>query len=157
MNKISCVSPEELSHIKYSNSFVVEIDGKAIQSENDWLYTMAEKFRFPVDNGQKNVNWFRGAFEYPRRYFMNWNRFQDWITDLEWLNTNSVILIIFNYKHFMTECPEAKNYIINDLKNTIDFWENEAEKCIVGGQRKDFNIFITEEDLYGKIKTYRKN
>lgn len=144
MNKIKYIQPSEVPYIKRSNSFVVEIDGKTIQSENDWLYTVAEKFRFPVYDGQKNINWFKGAFEYPRKYFMNWNRFQDWITDLEWLETNSVILIIFNYADFMSDYAESKRYIIDDLQKTFDFWENEAEICIVGGQRKDFNVYIVD-------------
>lgn len=142
MNKIKYIQPSEVPYIKRSNSFVVEIDGKTIQSENDWLYTVAEKFRFPVYDGQKNIEWFKGAFEYPRKYFMNWNRFQDWITDLEWLNTDSVILVIFNYADFMSECAEAKKYIMDDLQNTVDFWEYDAEKYIVGGRRKDFNVYI---------------
>lgn len=141
MNIISFIFPEEVPE-KCDNTFFVEIDGKTIQSENDWLYTMAEKFHFPVSNGRQNIYWFKGAFEYPRKYFMNWNRFQDWITDLEWLNTDSVILVIYNYEYFMKDYPEAKNYIMNDLENTLNFWENEAEKCIVGGQRKDFNIYV---------------
>lgn len=144
MNQIKYIQPSEIQYINFSNSFVVEIDGKTIQSENDWLYTMAEKFHFPVDDGQKNINWFSGAFEYPRKYFMNWNRFQDWITDLEWLETNSVILIIFNYADFMVNCSEQKKYIMEDLQNTIDFWENDAEKYIVCGQRKNFNVYIAE-------------
>ena len=105
---------------------------------------MAEKFHFPVYDGQKNINWFSGAFEYPRKYFMNWNRFQDWITDLEWLETNSVILIIFNYTDFMVNCSEPQKYIMEDLQNTINFWENNAEKYIVCGQRKNFNVYIVE-------------
>lgn len=144
MNRISYVFPEEVPE-KCSKYYFVEIDGKMIQSENDWLYTMAEKFHFPVDDGQKNIYWFKGAFEYPRKYFMNWNRFQDWITDLEWLNTDSVILVIYNYKYFMEKYPEAKTYIVNDLENTLNFWEN-AEKYIVGGQRKDFNVYIVSKD-----------
>ena len=106
---------------------------------------MAEKFHFPFYDGQKNINWFSGAFEYPHKYVMNWNRFQDWITDLEWLGTNSVILIIFNYADFMNNCAESKKYIMEDLQNTVDFWENAAENCIVGGQRKDFNVYIVME------------
>lgn len=145
MNQIKYISFSEIPHIKCSNSFIVEIDGKKIQSENDWLYTMAEKFHFPVDDGHKNINWSSGAFE-SGKYLMNWNRFQDWITDLEWLETNSVILIIRNYADFMKRFPEAKAYIINDLKNTLNFWENDAEKYIVGGQRKDFNVYIVSED-----------
>ncbi|MDE6834101.1 MAG: hypothetical protein K2J39_07665 [Ruminococcus sp.] len=146
MNQIKYISQSEIPYIKCSNSFIVEIDRKTIQSENDWLYTMAEKFHFPVDDGQKNINWFSGAFEYPRKYLMNRNRFQDWITDLEWLETNSIILIIFNYADFMADCYEAKKYITDDLQNIIDFWENDAEKYIVCGQRKDFNVYIVETD-----------
>ncbi|MDE6672020.1 MAG: hypothetical protein K2K16_07460 [Ruminococcus sp.] len=60
MNQIKYISKSEIPYIKCSNSFIVEIDGKTIQSENDWLYTMAEKFHFPVDDGQKNIDWFSG-------------------------------------------------------------------------------------------------
>ncbi|MDE5862052.1 MAG: hypothetical protein K2H28_07645 [Ruminococcus sp.] len=144
MNQIKYISKSEIPYIKCSNSFIVEIDGKTIQSENDWLYTMAEKFHFPVDDGQKNIDWFSGAFEYPRKYLMNRNRFNDWITDLEWLETNSIILIIFNYADFIADSYETKKYITDDLQNIIDFWENDAEKCIFCGQRKDFNVYIVE-------------
>ena len=42
---------------------VLKLDGRRIQTESDWLYSMAELFMFPVYTENGNIPWFRGAFE----------------------------------------------------------------------------------------------
>lgn len=145
-NIIKHITDDELSYILKNtadNTFIAEIDGRNILTEDDWLYTMAETFRFPVFMDNRNVNWFEGAFLPPRKYMMNWNRFEDWMTDLDWLDTDSVVLIIRNYSHIFGDNTDIRDYVINELRDIIlPWWETEVVDCVVEGKPKAFNVFL---------------
>ncbi len=148
-NKITYLKSDELLDSVYEknkSSFIVKIDGQKIYTEDDWLYTMAEAFHFPVfiSETKQNIYWFSGAYT-TRKYMMTWHFYDDWITDLEWLNTGSVILIILNYSDMLTDFPESKEYIVNRFKNDIlPWWESEVVNCVVGGEPKEFNVFLCD-------------
>ncbi|MBQ6945250.1 MAG: hypothetical protein IJN43_13120 [Ruminococcus sp.] len=106
---------------------------------------MAEKFHFPVflEEEKKVVEWFDGAYGYSRDYFMNWERYEDWLTDLSWVKQNSIILIIKNYSKLLIEYSESKEYIMNNFKNVIlPWWEKDVVMYMVGGRKRDFNIYL---------------
>lgn len=137
---------KELNSIyqKSNSSFIVKIDGKKIKTEEDWLYTMAEAFHFPVpiSGTTQNMYWFEGAYS-TRKYPMTWQIYDDWITDLEWLNTNSVVLIVLNYSDMLIDFPDAKEKVITRFKEDIlPWWESEVVNCVVGGKPKEFNVFL---------------
>lgn len=144
-NEIKIISSSKILNIDKRNTFVAEINGEEVKTEKDWLYIMAEKFRFPVflEKEKKTVEWFEGAYGDSRNYFLNWERYEDWLTDLSWIEQNSIILIIRNYSELLIDYPESKDYIINNFKNVIfPWWEKDVMAHMVGGRTKDFNIYI---------------
>ncbi|MCM1266232.1 MAG: hypothetical protein NC200_08550 [Candidatus Gastranaerophilales bacterium] len=147
-NKIEYINLERLNVLKQkfiTSSYYVELDGESIQTEEDWLYSMAESFQFPVSEKKYNINWFKGAYEYPRKYYMNWARYEDWMSDLDWLKTNSIILIINNFSKLLINNNELKDFIIKDLKeNILLWWENDVINCVVDGKRKSFNVYLVD-------------
>ena len=65
-NRIRHISETDISAIEEQyaeNSCILKLDGRRIQTESDWLYSMAELFMFPVYTENGNIPWFRGAFE----------------------------------------------------------------------------------------------
>lgn len=124
-----------MDFVSLTDAFVAKIDGNSIKSEKDWLYSMAEAFHFPVDLEKEKpfVNWFEGAYS-NNSLFLNWEIYEDWMTDLSWIENKSIVLIIINYDSFLACDKESKLYIYNNLQNVIlPWWENEVVNCVVEG------------------------
>ena len=144
-NNIKTIDNNMVAYTNRNNAFVVEINGEEVKNEKDWLYIMAEKFHFPVflEEEKKVVEWFDGAYGYSRNYFMNWEQYEDWLTDLSWVKQNSIILIIKNYSKLLIEYSESKEYIMNNFKNVIlPWWEKDVVMYMVGGRKRDFDIYL---------------
>ncbi len=76
---------------------------------------------------------------------MTWHIYDDWMTDLDWLNTNSVVLIIFNFSDMLTGFPEVKEKIVTRFKEDILPWlGSEGVNCVVCGKPKEFNVFLCD-------------
>jgi hypothetical protein len=131
-NKIFNVSSKEIIYLKQEIKksgalFIGEIDGKLIKQKQDFLDSMSKIFMFPYP-----ASGFDGYF--------------DWIRDLDWLQKEGYILIIYNFKEFLNMDMRLKNQIIDDFKNIIlPWWESEVEKFVVRGKPKLFNIYLVNE------------
>jgi hypothetical protein len=61
---------------KFNNLFVVELDETSIHSWTDYIEQIQTKFQFPTS------------------CLDSWDRYLDWIRDLDWLNKDGYVLII---------------------------------------------------------------
>lgn len=65
--------------------------------------------------------------------------------DLMWIDADSYLLIIYNYKKFMNNDEKTKKIIIEAFNDSILPWcDSEVEKYCVGGSRKDFNVLLVD-------------
>jgi Barstar (barnase inhibitor). len=130
-NKICFVNSKEMEKIKklFSNEdsmFCVEINGKNIQKLSEYLFIMSRVFKFP----------------YPS---VNLDGYNDWMTDLDWLEKDEYILIISNFTEFMKDDLDMKNQIIKDFKEDIlPWWQGEVEQYMVGGKAKPFHVYLVD-------------
>jgi len=85
------------------------------------------------------------ALVFPRPCEGSPNRFLDWIRDLSWQNYDRYDIFIYNFKKFSSKCFLDAYEVYREYKETIlPFWEYEAERCIVGGKSKAFNVYFVE-------------
>jgi hypothetical protein len=130
-NKIYRVSSKEIDEIKQKfqkddTIFVAEIDGKTINSKEEYLTLMSKLFDFPIIS--------RG-----------FDGYSDWIRDLSWLEKESYALIIHNYKSFLANDTELKSFIIKNFEETVfPWWEEEVIYCMAGGVPKPFNVYLVD-------------
>jgi hypothetical protein len=130
-NKIYYVSSEEMSDIKKVlekdvSLYVAEIDGGDIHKSHDFFEEISEKFNFP----------------FPSRSSDSYN---DWIRDLDWLNKDGYVLIINNYKSFLSQDLSFRKAVINGFNELIlPWWGGEVAECVVGGKTKSFNVYLIE-------------
>lgn len=125
-NKISEVSLCNAKRIiseSSKNTLIVEIIGDEIHDLNDFFSIIRKKFLLPEVTG--------------------WDSFEDWMTDLSWISEKEIIIIISNYKHFLKNKSEDKDIFFEVFSEDIlPFWENMATQTIVGGEPKDFNVYL---------------
>jgi len=131
-NEVLVIGDRELDQVKmnlYSDekTFLVELEGKTIQSWEDYISIIQDKFKFPT------------------KCFDSVDRYLDLIRDLEWLKKDRFVLIIRNYSFFLKQNPKLRNEIISEFTEIIlPFWQEEVEEVIIGGRAKSFLVYLVE-------------
>lgn len=127
-NKIIIINELSLEEID-ENSIKFIIDGKDIQTIDDYFEAITEKFEFPQFNNQ----------------LCNLNGYLDWIRDLSWLEEkfekfDNISLIIKNYKKAFNGNSNEINYFIIELfiEDILPYWEEERDY-------KKFNVYLVEK------------
>lgn len=132
-NRISNVTKEEIDKIKSEANdkiFIAEINGAEINSWEDYWLKMSTLFSFP---------------ELPAYMKPDYHSYYDIMTDLSWLDTDDIILIVNDFAHFLKSDHALKDNIIKDFKDyLLPFWEQEVEITVVGGKKKSFCVYLTD-------------
>lgn len=130
----------ETSYLKYQktineannlNSYIINIDGNSIQSVECFLDVMEKKFHFPWKC--------EGIFD----------RYEDFMTDLSWLDKHSdkIILTIMHYNQLLKNDLQSKYMITESFYDSIlPFWEREVDWIAAPGKRKEFKVFCVNDD-----------
>lgn len=131
-NKIYRISASGAEKIKNElevdqDAYLVILDGSLYQSWNDYVNGMAQ------------------AFKFPKEPHYNVNAYLDWMTDLEWLNKEKYVLMIYHFDQFMQEDAVLKKNLITYFKEDIlPFWEEEVTHTVVGAYPKSFNVYLVD-------------
>ncbi|SCY73379.1 hypothetical protein [Butyrivibrio sp. INlla14] len=95
MNKITEISRNEINKVieetKARDGFLVELDGKIISTEKDYVLAMREKMEIPVEFPNPVLGWLN-----------------DYLCDLSWMDNNCITIIIWNYNNFLNESLKKK-------------------------------------------------
>jgi hypothetical protein len=106
--------------------FILKIDGNEIKNLQDYLQFMNKALDFPIPS--KSID-----------------GYNDWITDLSWLNYSEYAIFIFSYNSLMSEDLKHKAIIINHFKeDVLPWWEEDVKKHVVGGKSMPFNVYFVE-------------
>lgn len=131
-NKVLSVNSKDIEIIKtkfVSNdkAYIVEINGTQIQSWEDYISDIQNKFRFPTP------------------CFDSVDRYLDWMRDLDWLKKEEYVLIITHYGLFMRNDSELKKQIVSDFSDIIlPFWQDEVKEVVVEGKTKLFMVYLVD-------------
>ena len=110
-----------------SNCYVVELEGNTIKGKEDYLKAVEQKFLFP------------GKCE------GLWDRYYDWMTDLDWISEDKIIIIIKSFAEFLSSDPIAKKIVLETFEEDIlPFWEEEVKHVVVGGRPKEFQVYLID-------------
>lgn len=132
-NRIHKITLEQVFKIeqqaKLENSYIVKIDGKELNTYNQYMLTLAEKFAFKQDV-ENNID-----------------AFLDWMRDFNNLQSQGYVsfnLIIFNWKLIFEKDKNIQEEFIEDLEFVLNFWEDEVERVVVGGEKRSFQVYLVE-------------
>ena len=132
-NLIFNITKEEINKIKSESKdkvFIAEIDGDKINCWEDYWAAMSKLFSFP---------------ELPAYMKPDYHSYYDIMTDLSWIDTDSIILIINKFTLFLKGEHALKDDIIKDFKDyLLPFWAEEVERTVVGGKTKSFCVYLVD-------------
>lgn len=136
-NILELISREDLNELllhAQENVMLVTVDGAEINSWADYWNALSSALSFP---------------KLPSYMECDYHSYYDLMTDLSWLEKESIILIIKNADKFLKEDIQLKHEIIKDFKEyLLPFWEEEVLKTVVNGKTKSFCVYLVEENKY---------
>ena len=130
-NRIINITKKEAELIKADavrnkEIYFAEIDGRKIQTEEDYVRAAVTAFEFPHGLPAMKIGWYN-----------------DYIMDLMWIEPEGVVLIIHNYDLMLVDHFKLKSDIISDFKEIIlPWWEGEVVGHMVGGKPRKFTVYL---------------
>lgn len=132
MNKLYRMTKEEFEKrkilYKYNDVKYIVMDGKGIETYEQYFDKLWEVFNFS---------------EIPDGWEKDYHTEDDFLTEMDELPDDKYIFIIKNYDDFLANNIEEKAEIEDYYENyLLPFWDEEVERVVVEGKRKDFDIYL---------------
>ena len=84
-----------------------------------------------------------GFSELPEGWKKDYHTEYDFMTDDDFLPAEKYTFVIKNYDEFMKNNKWEKENLEDTYENyLLPFWDEEVERVVVEGKRKDFNIYL---------------
>lgn len=132
MNKLYRMTKEEFEKrkilYKYNDVKYIVMDGKGIETYEQYFDELWEVFNFS---------------EIPDGWEKDYHTEDDFLTEMDELPDDKYIFVIKNYDEFLANNIEEKAEIEDYYENyLLPFWDEEVERVVVEGKRKDFDIYL---------------
>lgn len=132
MNKLYRMTKEEFEKkkilYKYNDVKYIVMDGKGIETYEQYFDKLWKVFNFS---------------EIPDGWEKDYHTEDDFLTEMDELPDDKYIFIIKNYDGFLANNIEEKAEIEDYYENyLLPFWDEEVERVVVEGKRKDFDIYL---------------
>ena len=132
MNKLYRMTKEEFEKkkilYKYNDVKYIVMDGKGIGTYEQYFDKLWKVFNFS---------------EIPEGWEKDYHTEDDFLTEMDELPDDKYIFVIKNYDDFLANNIEEKAEIEDYYENyLLPFWDEEVERVVVEGKRKDFDIYL---------------
>lgn len=132
MNKLYRMTKEEFEKrkilYKYNDVKYIVMDGKGIETYEQYFDKLWDVFNFS---------------EIPDGWEKDYHTEDDFLTEMDELPDDKYIFVIKNYDDFLANNIEEKAEIEDYYENyLLPFWDEEVERVVVEGKRKDFDIYL---------------
>lgn len=113
---------------KYPDTKYIVMDGTGIETYEQYFDRLWEVFGFS---------------DIPEGWKKDFHTKDDFMTEMDELPEDKYVFVIKNYDKFMKNNNEEKHEIEDYYENyLLPFWDEEVERVVVEGKRKDFNIYL---------------
>lgn len=113
---------------KFNDVKYIVMDGAGIETYEQYFDKLWEVFGFS---------------EIPEGWKKDYHTEYDFMTDDDFLPFEKYTFVIKNYDEFMKNNNWEKENLEDTYKNyLLPFWDEEVERVVVEGKRKDFNIYL---------------
>ena len=83
-------------------------------------------------------------FSFPTSCKNKVSRFDDWMMDLSWLDSDrGICIVIDNFEHFLRDDPEFKDLVMDDFRqNILPFWEETVLTTVKDCKTRKMDVVI---------------
>lgn len=106
------------------NYYIFTIDGNKVSTKKEFFDAVEILFSFPTSCKNKV------------------SRFDDWMMDLSWLDSDrGICIVIDNFEHFLRDDPEFKDLVMDDFRqNILPFWEETVLTTVKDGKTRKMDV-----------------
>ncbi len=80
---------------------------------------------------------------FPRPCEEIWERYDDWMTDLSWLNYTEYVFVVEHYNEFLSQDAYGKQCFYESFeKQILPWWESEVVDHMVEGHPMKMNVYL---------------
>lgn len=108
------------------NYYIFTIDGNKVSTKKEFFDAVEILFSFPTSCKNKV------------------SRFDDWMMDLSWLDSDrGICIVIDSFEHFLRDDPEFKDLVMDDFRQDIlPFWEETVLTTVKDGKTRKMDVVI---------------
>lgn len=108
------------------NYYIFTIDGNKVSTKKEFFDAVEILFSFPTSCKNKV------------------SRFDDWMMDLSWLDSDrGICIVIDSFEHFLRDDPEFKDLVMDDFRQDIlPFWEETVLTTMKDGKTRKMDVVI---------------
>lgn len=108
------------------NYYIFTIDGNKVSTKKEFFDAVETLFSFPTSCKNKV------------------SRFNDWMMDLSWLDSDrGICIVIDNFEHFLRDDLEFKELVMDDFRQDIlPFWEETVLTMVKDGKTRKIDVVI---------------
>lgn len=108
------------------NYYIFTIDGNKVSTKKEFFDAVEILFSFPTSCKNKV------------------SRFDDWMMDLSWLDSDrGICIVIDNFEHFLRDDLEFKDLVMDDFRQDIlPFWEETVLTMVKDGKTRKMDVVI---------------
>lgn len=108
------------------NYYIFTIDGNKVSTKKEFFDAVETLFSFPTSCKNKV------------------SRFNDWMMDLSWLDSDrGICIVIDNFKHFLRDDLEFKELVMDDFRQDIlPFWGKTVLTMVKDGKTRKIDVVI---------------
>ena len=106
--------------------YIFTIDGNKVSTKKEFFDAVEILFSFPTSCKNKV------------------SRFDDWMMDLSWLDSDrGICIVIDNFEHFLRDDLEFKDLVMDDFRQDIlPFWEETVLTTVKDGKTRKMDVVI---------------
>lgn len=108
------------------NYYIFTIDGNKVSTKKEFFDAVETLFSFPTSCKNKV------------------SRFDDWMMDLSWLDSDrGICIVIDNFERFLRDDLEFKDLVMDDFRQDIlPFWEKTVLTTVKDGKTRKMDVVI---------------
>lgn len=108
------------------NYYIFTIDGNKVSTKKEFFDAVETLFSFPASCKNKV------------------SRFDDWMMDLSWLDSDrGICIVIDNFEHFLRDDLEFKELVMDNFRQDIlPFWEETVLTTVKDGKTRKIDVVI---------------
>lgn len=108
------------------NYYIFTIDGNKVSTKKEFFDAVEILFSFPTSCKNKV------------------SRFDDWMMDLSWLDSDrGICIVIDNFEHFLRDDSKFKDLVMDDFRqNILPFWEETVLTTVKDGKTRKMDVVI---------------
>lgn len=89
------------------------------------------------------INYICKSFQITRKV-TNWAGLRDVLSDSYWINNDVTYVFLTNQQLIFRDNLNLRQILLTIFSDTIEWWDCDVEKYVVGGKKKSFNVYLVD-------------